>query len=1404
MINKSLFVVLFATLIVSISAYSQISFADLSFSEEFGTSGNDDDEFDKPSDLAINNSGDKLYVADSENNRIKIYELTNGDNCSSGNNEIINDEVCYDDDFGSSGSSDGKFDIPTDLAVHRDNGEIYVVDSDNNRVQKFEPDGDYDNLEFGSDNSNDDEYLGTPSAIAIDRNSDYIYVADTTTDSISVFDDDGDFKFNFGERGSSDDEFDNPSGMVIDDSNDVLYVADTDNDRIKIYELTDGDDCPNDTEEVEKDEVCFVEEFGSSGNDDGEFKEPTGLTYDEDNDLLYVADTENNRIQVFEIVSGNTCPSGTDEIIDGVCFVEEFGSSGSTDGKFNSPSGLAIEENSGILYVADRDNNRIQMLSVTGGSSSSDTLSFSEEFGTSGNDNDEFDKPTDLAVGNDDELYVADSENNRIKIYELTRGDNCSSGNNEIINDEVCYDDDFGSSGSSDGKFDIPTDLAVSKDNGDIYVVDSDNNRVQRFNSNGGYDNLEFGSDNSSADEYLGTPSAIAIDKKSDYIYVADTSRDSISVFDDDGDFKFKFDDDGSNGDFRDPSGMVIDDSNQILYVADTDNNKIKIFELTDGDDCPNDTEEVEKDEVCFVDDFGSSGSTEGKFDKPEGLAYDDDNDLLYVADTDNSRIQVFEIISGNNCPSGTEEIIDGVCFVEEFGSSGSTDGKFNSPSGLAIDLENGILYVADTNNNRIQMLSVPSGTSSSGSSSGSSSSSNDEPDTPKGLKASAASPSSIIITWDVPDPDDNDPKITGYKVEVREGSDSYETLSSDTKSTATSFLHTGLDDNENYRYKVSAINSEGTSNAATSSSVKPGPTNAPSGVTAVAISKNQILLNWVAPSETYKQSITGYVIEREVISDVLYDEVTKVGGSTTKYTVSGLEEGKEYSYVITANFAVGNSPRSDAASAIPDKDAKAPTSSSSSSSSSSETVPSVPRNLNAVATSSQISLTWNDPSSDGNSKITGYKVEVKKNSGSYTTLASSTTSRSYVDSNVDLNSTYTYRVSAINSEGTGTGATDSATPKTATLEISPMGKLNIDEKKTLTFTVKIKDSSIKNVAFSLASNAPSGAKISSNTGLFSWSPTDSQGGRTYTFDVKADNGSMTDTQSITITVNDVNTEPPEPPKNTTEPPPEPPKTDEPKDLGLASFVDETKDPQSYVDRYNNEETYKKWFDDNFSEYSSIYQAVGLEEPVEAPAFVDPSQDPQYYVDRYNNEASYKKWFDDNYPEYSSIYQAVGLEDPADIEDPEPQIGQCGPGTELVDGKCELVVEQPGGGCLIATAAYGSEMSPQVQFLREIRDGKVMSTESGASFMTGFNSLYYSFSPYIADYQRENPVFKEMVKIGITPMLSSLSIMSFAETESEIMGYGIGVILMNLGMYVAAPAAILFYGINKARKKVRF
>ena len=103
-------------------------------------------------------------------------------------------------------------------------------------------------------------------------------------------------------------------------------------------------------------------------------------------------------------------------------------------------------------------------------------------------------------------------------------------------------------------------------------------------------------------------------------------------------------------------------------------------------------------------------------------------------------------------------------------------------------------------------------------------------------------------------------------------------------------------------------------------------------------------------------------------------------------------------------------------------------------------------------------------------------------------------------------------------------------------------------------------------------------------------------------------------------------------------------------------------------------------------------------------------------------------------------------------------------------------------------------MAPQVQFLREIRDNTVLQTESGSAFMTGFNQFYYSFSPTIADYERENIAFKEAVKITITPMLTSLAILNYVDidSEEEMLGYGIGIILLNIGMYFVAPAVVIF------------
>ena len=143
----------------------------------------------------------------------------------------------------------------------------------------------------------------------------------------------------------------------------------------------------------------------------------------------------------------------------------------------------------------------------------------------------------------------------------------------------------------------------------------------------------------------------------------------------------------------------------------------------------------------------------------------------------------------------------------------------------------------------------------------------------------------------------------------------------------------------------------------------------------------------------------------------------------------------------------------------------------------------------------------------------------------------------------------------------------------------------------------------------------------------------------------------------------------------------------------------------------------------------------------------------------------------------------------------------CGAGTiENESGQCVPVADARGGGCLIATATFGSELAPQVQQLREIRDNSLLQTESGRSFMESFNSFYYSFSPGIADLERENPVFKEAVKIAITPLITSLSILNYVDIDSEIemISYGVSLIMLNVGMYFVAPIV----AIVKLRKMI--
>jgi hypothetical protein len=252
----------------------------------------------------------------------------------------------------------------------------------------------------------------------------------------------------------------------------------------------------------------------------------------------------------------------------------------------------------------------------------------------------------------------------------------------------------------------------------------------------------------------------------------------------------------------------------------------------------------------------------------------------------------------------------------------------------------------------------------------------------------------------------------------------------------------------------------------------------------------------------------------------------------------------------------------------------------------------------------------------------------------------------------------------------------------------------------------------------------------------------------------------------------------------------------------LLSFVDESKDPQTYVERYITEPSYKEWFDSNYPDYT-IYEGIGITED-EYLIFVDSLDEPvvtkpqEIIVD--SEPTSNIKDQEPTCGAGTIIKDGICVVDTAKSEP------TCGAGTVAKDGICvvdtakqlESESSSKGGGCLIATATYGSELAPQVQQLRELRDNQLLSTTSGTHFMNTFNSFYYSFSPIIADYERENPVFKEAVKITLTPLISSLSILNYVDmdSESKVLGYGISLIVLNLGMYFVAPVIV----IHKIRK----
>ena len=303
-------------------------------------------------------------------------------------------------------------------------------------------------------------------------------------------------------------------------------------------------------------------------------------------------------------------------------------------------------------------------------------------------------------------------------------------------------------------------------------------------------------------------------------------------------------------------------------------------------------------------------------------------------------------------------------------------------------------------------------------------------PGQPRNLRARAAGPTSITLAWEAPTSDGGE-RITGYTIRMRGPTDgNWITIPRNTGPQETTFEHTGLQPATAYRYQVAAVNRLGAgqwSFEASTSTYAQAP-GAPTGLTARAVGTARIDLSWSAPRNTGGAPILAYLIE--AWSDAANDWQTirrHPASAGTRFSDLNLQPATTRRYRVAAINTAGTGPFSNTARATTEA-----------------TVPGAPRSLDANADgTSRIELSWRAPTSDGGSRITGYRIEVSEDVGATwddLVANSHNTRTTYVHTGLEPATRRHYRVSAINREGVSRVSRVASAITDATVPDAPTG----------------------------------------------------------------------------------------------------------------------------------------------------------------------------------------------------------------------------------------------------------------------------------------------------------------------------------------------------------------------------
>ncbi len=290
----------------------------------------------------------------------------------------------YSNQWGNYGTGNSQFAAPGYVAVNS-SGEVYIFDSSNNRVQKFDSNGQYI-LQWGTQGTGNGQFQAPgfligdlKGGIAVDSTGN-VYVVDTGNNRVQKFNSQGGYVTQWGTLGTGNGQFSGPGGIAVDSTGNV-YVVDRFNNRIQKFTSSGS----------------YVSQFSTGSSAQGQFSNPTGV----DNDVVIG-------------VSGNIYVTtlsgyGVKKFTSSGQYVSQIGSQGYTgDGKFMDPLGIDIDAH-GNIYVVDGYQERVQKFDQNG--------NYLAQWGTNGTGNGQFRSPVGIAISSLGNLYVSDISNNRIQKF---------------------------------------------------------------------------------------------------------------------------------------------------------------------------------------------------------------------------------------------------------------------------------------------------------------------------------------------------------------------------------------------------------------------------------------------------------------------------------------------------------------------------------------------------------------------------------------------------------------------------------------------------------------------------------------------------------------------------------------------------------------------------------------------------------------------------------------------------------------------------------------------------------------------------------------------------------------------------------------------------------------------------